>query len=118
MKLTSSYKTLTDKLFGDDKPDTKSMELLCRSFIETPEQLNDYNYESLNRPYTNAKSNDKDSEIISDIIILKKADYKLCCQLAYSGAQKKWPLCKKSEPLCKKMTPCAKKMSLGIKNFP
>ena len=69
MKLTSSYKTLTDKLFGDDKPDTKSMELLCRSFFETPEQLSDYNYEFLNRSYTNAKSNDKVSEIISDIIL-------------------------------------------------
>ena len=29
----------------------------------------------------------------------------------YSGAQKKWPLCKKSEPLCKKNDPCAKKMT-------
>ena len=29
----------------------------------------------------------------------------------YSGAQKKWPLCKKSEPLCKKNDPCAKKMN-------
>ena len=71
MKLTSSYKTLTDKLFGDDKPDTKSIELLCRSLIETSEQLSDFNYEFLNRPYTNAKSNDKDSEIISDIILKK-----------------------------------------------
>ena len=71
IKLTSSYKTLTDKLFGDDKPDTKSMELLCRSFIETPEQLSDYNYEFLNRSYINAKSNDKDYEIISDIKLKK-----------------------------------------------
>ena len=71
MKLTPSYKILTDKLFGDNKPDTKSIELLCRFFIETPEQLSDYNYEFLNQPYTNAKSNNKNFEIISDIILIK-----------------------------------------------
>ena len=42
MKFNSSYKTLTDKLYGDDKADSKSMELLCRSYIETLEQLSNY----------------------------------------------------------------------------
>ena len=42
MKFTFSNKSLTSKLYGNDKPDAKSMELLYLSYIKSPEQLSVY----------------------------------------------------------------------------
>ena len=42
MKFTFSNKSLTGKLYGNDKPDAKSIELLCLSNMKSSEQLSVY----------------------------------------------------------------------------